>query len=147
MLTLPNGKVITQSFAICRYAARLANLYPEDPEEALLVDEITDVDMDILNGIPRKGDPSVVAIQRREFADGKLHTYCSFLSDKLLASDGPYFLGNRLTVADLHVYLAIKVLRFGTLPPIPVDYDAHWPAFEAFVQALERDPVFAPYKI
>lgn len=111
------------------------------------MDEIVDVDSDIINGIPRKGDPSAVATQRQEFAAGKLHTYCSFLSDKLVASKGPFFLGSKLTVADLHVYLAIKVLRLGTLDPIPADYDAKWPAFEGFVQALERDPVFAPYKI
>ena len=146
VLTLPTGTIVTQSFAISRYAGKLAKLYPEDPLEALLVDEIIDVDSDILNGVPRNLDAEALKTKREEYAAGKLNTYFSFLAEKLEASSGPFFSGNKYTAADIHVYFAIKMFRMGILDHIPSDYDSKWPVLGAFVDALERDPVFAPHK-
>ena len=49
-IKLPNGKLISQSGAIIRYAAKLAKLYPEDPELALEADALYDMCKD-LNGV------------------------------------------------------------------------------------------------
>ena len=38
VLTVQDGTVVTQSMAMGRYAAKLANLYPSEPLEALFVD-------------------------------------------------------------------------------------------------------------
>ena len=37
-----DGVVYNQSFAILRYAGKLANLYPHDPTQALIVDLVLD---------------------------------------------------------------------------------------------------------
>ncbi len=145
-LTLPSGAVITQSAAIARYAAKIANLYPSDPEQALLVDEIIDSVGDIGNGIPRPTDASLVKTQREEYAAGKLNTYFSFLAEKLVANNGPFLAGSAFSVADIYVYQVVKSIRKGVYDHIPADYDSKWPVFERFVQALESDAVFAPYK-
>ncbi len=143
---MPSGAKITQSFAISRYAGRLAKLYPDDAEEALYVDEIIDAVADILNGIPQTADLELRKTLREAFAAGKLNTYCSFLSDKLEAN-GPFFSGAKYSIADFHVYSAVKILRSGMFDHIAADYDAKWPAIGAFIVALENDPLFAPYKI
>lgn len=60
VLTLPSGKVICQSGAILRYAAKLAKLYPTDnDEEALLIDEIVETCADIASSAPQHADPEV----------------------------------------------------------------------------------------
>ena len=49
-IKLPSGKVISQSGALIRYAAKLAKLYPEDPEQALEADSLFELCKD-MNGI------------------------------------------------------------------------------------------------
>ncbi len=145
-LTLPSGAVITQSAAIARYAAKLANLYPTDPEQALLVDEIIDTVNDIGSAIPRPTDASLVKTQREEFAAGKLNIYFSFLAEKLAANNGPFLAGSVYSVADIYLYQVVKFIRKAVYDHIPADYDSKWPVFERFVNAMESDAVFAPYK-
>lgn len=139
--------MVTQSAAISRYAAKLANLYPSDPEQALFADEISDVVGDIGNGLPQTPDAELRKTLREAYAAGKLNTYYSYLAEKLEASAGPYFNGTTFTVADITVYGVVKMLRSGRFDHIPADYDAKWPVFESLVTALESDAVFAPYKL
>ena len=146
MLTFPDGRIVTQSMAIARYAAKLANLYPSDPEQALFVDELIDTSADVGAGAPQNADPEVKKKLREEYAAGKMNTYFTYLSEKLVATEGPYFFG-ALTLADIVVYGLVKSVRSGNLDYIPTDYDAKWPIFQSFIDNLEQNPVFAPYKI
>jgi prostaglandin-H2 D-isomerase / glutathione transferase len=139
--------VTIQSVAIARYAAKLANLYPTDPLEALFVDEIIDTVNDLLNSIPNNSDATVLKGLREEWAAGKLNILCTFFANKLKATPGAFFRGDKFCVADLFVYAAVKVLRSGKFDHIPITYDSKWPEIGAFVDALEADAVFAPYKL
>lgn len=147
VLTLPSGKVITQSSAIARYVAKLAKLYPEDAEKALLVDEIIDTCNDCITGAPQNPDPEVKKKLREEFAAGKLKVFYSFLADKLSGSTGAYSTGTELTVADIQLYTLLKSLRSGNFDHIASDYDATWPVFESFINTMESNATFAPYKL
>jgi len=148
VLTLPSGAVATQSVALARYAGKLAKLYPGDAERALVVDEIIDTATELGVALPwRAAAPEELKKLREEFAAGKLSLYYTFLADKLQASGGPFFDGSDYTIADLHVYSVVKLLRSGYIEHIATDYDAKWPVFEKFVVALESDVVFAPYKL
>lgn len=147
VLTFPDGRVVTQSMAIGRYAAKLAKLYPEDPEKALLVDEILDTVADIVTGAPQHADADVKKLLRAEYAAGKLNTFYSFLDEKLAANGGPFYFGRDLTVADVAVYGVLKSLRTGNFDYIPGDYDSKWPQFQVFIDNMESNPVFAPHKL
>lgn len=52
-IILPDGEVVGQSGAIVRYAAKLAKIYPEDPNEALKADMIFELaqEMNMINPI------------------------------------------------------------------------------------------------
>eukprot|EP01032_Pedospumella_encystans_P021193 gene21193-24053_t len=123
-VTLPSGTVITQSTAITRYVAKLANLYPTDPEQALYVDEIIDTVNDIDNGIPRNTDASLLKPLREEYAAGKLNITYSFLAEKLAANNGPFLAGSEYSVADIYLYQIVKFIRKGIYDFIPADYDS-----------------------
>lgn len=143
VLTLPSGVVVTQSVALSRYAGKLAKLYPDDAEKAVVVDEIIDTITDLGVALPWGAtDPEQLQKLREEFASGKLNMYYTFL-----ASGGPFFGGSEYTIADLHVYSVVKLLRSGYIDHISTNYDAKWPVFEKFIVALESDTVFAPYKL
>lgn len=146
VLTLSGGEKITQSLAISRYVGRITKLYPEDPLQALYVDELMDIVADIINNIPQNSDLAQRKIDRQIYVKAKLSTYYSYFAEKLQAK-GPFFGGAKYSIADFHVYSAVKTLRTGMFDDIPAGYEEKWPAIGVFIDALEKDPSFAPYKL
>lgn len=147
VLTFPDGKVVTQSLAIARYAAKLAKLYPEDPLQALFVDEIIDTVGDVTTNAPQNPDAETKKKLREEYAAGKMNTFYSYFAEKLTASSGPFLFGASFTVADIALYGLLKSVRGGNFDYIPGDYDAKWPVLQQFIDALEANAVFAPHKL
>ena len=147
VLTLASGQTVVQSGGILRYAAKLAKLYPEDPLQELLVDEILDTMFEAGGNMPHGTDEEAKKKNREAYLAGKCNFYFSYLAEKLEANGGAHFVGNTLTVADIAVYGFIKGFRTGIFDFVPTTYDSQWPAIQTFLDAMEADPVFAPYKI
>ena len=57
ILKLVNGREITQSCAILRYAGKLCGLYPEDPLKAMVCDSILDTLTDLMAKAPQASSP------------------------------------------------------------------------------------------
>ena len=113
VLTLPNGKAICQSGAITRYAAKRAGLYPSDPEQSLLVDEIIECAADAYTQAPQDKDDAVKKQKREEFAAGYLKKLFNLFAQRL-AGAGPYICGENLTIADIQLYGVVKAIRGGS---------------------------------
>ena len=66
-----DGTVITQSASLYRYCAKLVDLYPSDPFQALVVDEAMDVVNEVLARMPPPGSDSdeELKLKRHEFRD------------------------------------------------------------------------------
>ena len=118
-----DGQVLSQSNAINRYVGKLGDLYPSDPWQAALCDEAMEAVEDITNKIgatlfipeEQKKD------QRKELAEGPIPFYLIRLQQRLEAHGGSYFAANRLTVADLKVFVWIRHLKSGALDHMPTD--------------------------
>jgi glutathione S-transferase len=147
VLTLPDGKVVTQSGAIARYAAKIAKLYPEDPLEALIVDEIIETSIEVGTSIPQEADLDIRKKVREEFAATKLKKYYSFFASKISASSSGYVAGNTFSLADIYLYALLKAFRSGRYDNIERNYDSAWPEFQKYLDFVEANPVFAPYKL
>lgn len=145
ILTLPSGKIVVESGAISRYAAKRAGLYPEDAEKQLLVDEILELVSSLMSKAPQDKDPELKKKNREEFAAGFLTTGFNHIASRLV--EGPLFLGTELSVADIQFYSVVKMLRSGHFDHVSTDFDAKWPVIEKFVGALEADTRFAPHKL
>ena len=102
---------------------------------------------DILSDAPQNADPVVKRVLREEYAEGKMKIYFTFVVEKLTARGGPYFAGENMSVSDIALYGTLKTVRGGTLDYIPVDYDTQWPQLQQFIEDMESNPVFAPYKL
>jgi prostaglandin-H2 D-isomerase / glutathione transferase len=118
-----DGQELAQSNSINRYVGRLANLYPSDPWQAARCDEAMDV-VEELNGriaptlfLPEDQKKA----QREALAAGPIPQFLSGLQKRLEAQGGQYFADNRLTVADLKVFLVVRWLTSGALDHIPTD--------------------------
>jgi glutathione S-transferase len=143
-----NGKVLAQSNTINRFVGRLADLYPTDPWQAALCDEAMDAVEDIGTQIVATFNlPEEEKKQRREaLVAGPIPLYLSRLEERLLANGGRYFADDRLTVADLKVFLWVRHLKSGVLDHVPADLpDRIAPELIAHFSRIAEDPGVKAY--
>jgi glutathione S-transferase len=143
-----DGTAITQSNGMSRYIGKLAGLYPEDDLQALYCDEALGAVEDAYHHIVRtfglEGDELKEA--REKLAGGWLALYLRGLDEMLTRGGGAYFAANRLTVADLKVFVQIRSLLNGTLDHVPTDLVQRLaPNLVEHHARIESDPVVAAY--
>lgn len=143
-----DGAAITQSNALCRYIGKMADLYPEDDLQALYCDEAMGAIEDLLHYVVQtfglEGEELKAA--REKLVDGWLSVYLKGLQALLTRGGGDFFADNRMTVADLKVYMQTKSLLSGTLDHVPVDIVQRLaPGLVAHVERIEKDPRVVAY--
>lgn len=140
--------LVTQSNAMLRYVGKMAGMYPQDPLQALYCDETMGVIEDLLHHVVHtfglEGDELKAA--REKLVDGWISTIVKGLGVLLQRGGGRYFADDRLTVADLKVFMQIKSLRSGTLDHVPADLvDQIAPALVEHQERVAEDPAVQAY--
>lgn len=143
-----DGVVYTQCNAMNRYFGKLAGLYPEDPWQAFLVDEVLEIIEDAAHAfgptLGLQGDELKAA--RIALTDGMFTRCLKTLDKRLEAAGGEYFADRRFTVADLKVYVWIKRLRSGGLDHVPSDLpDTIAPRLVRHMERVAADPGVVAY--
>ncbi len=143
-----DGAAITQSNAICRYVGKMAGLYPEDDLQALYCDEAMGAIEDLLHYVVHtfglEGEDLKLA--REKLVASWLSVYLKGLGELLTHRGGKYFADNRITVADLKVYMQTKSLLAGTLDHVPGDIVQRLaPGLVTHVERIESDPMVVAY--
>lgn len=143
-----DGRVVSQSNSINRYVGKLAGLYPKDDLQAFLCDEVMDAAEDISTQIAQTfdlpGDTKKTA--REKLAAGHITRYLQQFEARLKAGGGEYFAEQRLTVADLKVFMLTRWLRSGVLDYIPKDVvDAVAPQLVKHFERVASHPKVAEY--
>lgn len=138
---------VTQSNAMLRYAGKLAGLYPEDGVQALYCDEAMDAVEDLLHHVVYtfglEGDELKAA--REKLIDGWMTIFIRGLGE-ILERGGDYIADNRLTVADLKVYVQTRSLRSGMLDHVPTDLvDSLAPNLVEHEARIAANPVVKSY--
>jgi glutathione S-transferase len=146
--------MVTQCDAITRYAGKLAGLYPEDPFQALLCDEVMyvveEANVKLGPTFGMTGEEQKAA--RLALVNGSMSKYLAFLQTQLLAHGGEFFADNRLTVADLRVFVDVRGLNSGRLDHVPTDLveqvapalNAHLKRIGSLPGVLQYYATFAP---
>jgi len=143
-----DGKVVAQSNSINRYVGKLAGLYPRDDWQALLCDEVMDAAEDISTRIGHTIDLPADAKKkaREELAAGLITHYLQQFQARLQAAGGEYFADQRLTVADLKMFMLVRWLRSGVLDHIPKDLvDRVAPKLVQHFERVASHPKVAEY--
>lgn len=118
-----DGRAISQSNSILRFVGKLSDLYPSDPLQALLCDEIMDAAEDaygLLAPTFAVKDPAELKALREALAEGALGTHMARIAGRL-APDSGWFADGRMTVADLKIFVYTRYLRSGRLDHLPTD--------------------------
>ena len=143
-----DGKVLAQSNAINRYVGKLAGMYPQDPWQAAVVDEVMDAIEDITakigNTFALEGEAKKNA--REALAAGPIARFLKQFETRLEEGGGEWFVGNRLTVADLKCFLWVRWLKSGALDHIPSDIvDRQAPLLARHLERVRSHPKIAAY--
>ena len=143
-----DGVAVTQSNSMLRYVGKMAGLYPKDDLQALYCDEAMDAVEDLLHQIVQtfglEGDELKAA--REKLVDGWISVYVKGLAEILERAGGEYFADNRLTIADLKVFVQIRSLRAGTLDHVPTDLiDKLAPSLVKHQERVGNDPIVTAY--
>lgn len=143
-----DGAQVTQCDSILRYAGRLAGLYPTDAYQALLCDEVMYVveEAGVKLGPSFRMTGEAQKEARMALVTGSMPVYLAWLQKQLLAHGGEYFADNRLTVADLKVFVDVRGLNSGRLDHVPNDLvERVAPALNAHMQRIAQTPAVAQY--
>ncbi|MCF8157010.1 MAG: glutathione S-transferase family protein [Rhodoferax sp.] len=143
-----DGVQVTQCEAINRYVGKLAGLYPTDPYQALLCDEVTTVveEAGVKMGPTYRMTGEEQKQARLALVNGSMPVYLAWLQSQLQAHGGEYFADNRLTIADLKVFVEVRGLNSGRLDHIPADLvEKVAPALNAHMQRIAQIPAVAAY--
>ena len=143
-----DGQILAQSNAINRYVGKLADLYPSDPWQAALCDEAMEAVEDVISKlVPTFNLPEEQKkAQRQALAEGPITFYLTRLQQRLEAHGGRYFAADRLSVADLKVFVWIRNLKSGVLDHVPTDLpDRVAPKLMEHYERVKNDPGVKAY--
>jgi glutathione S-transferase len=143
-----DGTLVTQCEAINRYVGKLAGLYPTDPFQALLCDEVTYVveEAGVRLGPTFRMTGDAQKEARLALVNGSMPQYLGWLQSQLLARGGEYFADRRLTIADLKVFVDVRGLNSGRLDHIPADLvQKVAPALNDHMRRIAETPAVAAY--
>lgn len=143
-----DGVQVTQCDSILRYAGKLAGLYPADAFQALLCDEVMYVveEAGVRMGPSFRMTGDAQREARTALVNSSMPVYLAWLQGQLQAHGGEYFADNRLTVADLKVFVDVRALNSGRLDHVPTDLvEKVAPALNAHMQRVAQTPAVAQY--
>lgn len=139
---------VTQCDAILRYVGKLADLYPTDPFQALLCDEVTAVveETNVKFGPSFRLTGDALKEARTALVNNVLPVYLTWLQNQLRAHGGDFFADNRLTIADLKVFVDMRGLNSGRLDHVPADIvEIIAPELNAHMRRIAQTPAVAEY--
>ncbi|KAG2433056.1 hypothetical protein HYH02_012760 [Chlamydomonas schloesseri] len=147
VLEFPDGKMLAQSGAIDRYTAKLAGLYPEDPlqvafadQAVFLLNDFTDLFTSTYS-LPLEDKIKA----RQEILAGKGGEKLKMLEKLVASAGGGYLAGDKLSFADLTLFVSFSTMICGQLDGMPKDLLKDYPALQAFRNKIAAEPGVKAY--
>jgi len=121
-----DGKIFAQTGAIARYCGKLSGLYPKNNSyEAALIDQIIEAAQDInymYTLSSRDKDIEKRKIAREILSVKHLPKWFSFLEELIKKNkESIWFVGNKITIADLAIWRLLGWLSSGMLDGVPTN--------------------------
>lgn len=138
-LEIEGRGTLAHSNAILGYLGRTYDLLPRDAWEAAkheaLMCAVEDMRAQV-GPTMRIKDAAEKQAAREALARDYLPTWGAKLEAQL--GSGPFVGGDRLSVADIKIYMGLRWFKAGVLDHIPTDIFTGFPKLEALYQAVER---------
>jgi glutathione S-transferase len=139
-----DGKIIGQTGGIARFCGKLSNLYPENNLLAAQVDQIIDTATDITNLIsPTVGekDEKIKKNMREKLTHKLLPSWLNYLEQILNENkDAIWFVGNKLSIADIAIWRLLGWMKSGMLDGIPSNICEPYTKLDNVYSAVHKHP-------
>lgn len=138
-----DGKFLTESNAINRYLAKLTGIAGEDEFEAAQMDMIVDQCLEITRHLVTfffEKDEQKKAEAKKKLEEEQLPKSFENL-DKYLEKGSGYFVGDKISWADLSMFRLLEALSLGGFSPDPAKY----PKIVALEEKVKSHPKIADY--
>nr|WEU39147.1 glutathione S-transferase [Saccharina japonica] len=145
-----DGNKFTQSTALLRYAGKLGGTYPEDPLEALKVDEIVmiaeDVFINIFSTVGMEDEAKQLE-KRQELMAGTVKGLLEDIARKADANTAsPFCVGDSLTIADIQLHAVFATVQANFLTGLPTTMvEDICPSLKAVEDAVLEHPKVKAY--
>jgi len=137
-----SGRRIAQSNAILGYIGRKYDLHPPEPWDAARHEAIMLSVEELRHRMPSGQNDEETKTKRQEFANGWLKQWAESLESEV---KGPYVDGDRLSVADIKLFVILRAFFAGTYDHIPSNFFAHYPKVKGLHDAVGEYPAITSY--
>ena len=145
-----NGESVAQTIAIARICGKLGGMYPEDIVEAGKVDQIV-VAVENINALlspsMKESDPLKKKAMRKELTSNELPTYFGYLQDILDTNNSGWFVGDRMTIADLAVWSLLGWIASGVIDDISAEVIRPFDGLVGLYNEINKNPRVRAWKI
>jgi prostaglandin-H2 D-isomerase / glutathione transferase len=104
----------------------LAGFYPEDPLQALVVDEVMDSCNEIMGSVPRDADEEEKKTKRKEWQEGAFTKFANFIESRIQAAGGTHVV-KEPSIADLILKGLVDGFKSGYFDYIDTDFFDKYP--------------------
>ncbi len=139
-----NGESHCQSVSLARYAGKLGGFYPTDPLQALVVDEAIESLNELMAVAPKHSDTDTLLKLRKEYQDGTMTKYVTFL-ESLIQSNGGVGFASTPSIADLTLWGTVKMIRSGDWTGIDSTFFESFPGIVATVESIAKNEKVVAY--
>mmetsp|Transcript_29243 Transcript_29243/g.83078 ORF Transcript_29243/g.83078 Transcript_29243/m.83078 type:complete len:200 (+) Transcript_29243:83-682(+) len=133
-----------QSVALARYAGRLAGWYPEDPLEALVVDEMMESFNEVMSKAPKSSNPEEFKKLRAEFQAGILTQYATFFEAAIQRNGGVGF-SKSPSIADIGMRSLVRAISSGDWSHINTKFFESYPGIMATTKMIDENDAIQAY--
>jgi len=140
-----DGVSHVQSVSLARYAGKLAGWYPEDPLEALEVDEVLESLNEMQSMAPRSSDPEEFKKLREEFQATTMTKFSKFV-ESIIERNGGVGVAKKPSIADLGIKFIVDSIASGDWTHVDAKFFESYPGITATVKMIaENEDVKAYY--
>ncbi|XP_060071033.1 S-crystallin SL11-like [Ylistrum balloti] len=144
ILEIDNGIVLSQSTAILIFLGSQLNMYSKDIMEMYRIDLIMNMMDDLIDKVLvpalTEKDPNLKAEKTKAVEKENLPGYMKTLSRELEAGGNGYFVGTKLTIADVKVFTVLENMA-GAFP----ETIAKWKDIKGFMERIASRPKIAAW--
>jgi glutathione S-transferase len=133
-----------QSVALARYAGRLAGWYPEDPLEALVVDEMMESFNEVMSKAPKSSDPEEFKKLREEFQAGTLTLFAAFFEGGIQRNGGIGF-SKSPSIADIGMKSVVTAISSGDWTHVDPKFFESYPGIMATAKMVDENESIKAY--
>lgn len=139
-----DGVMHCQSVALARYAGKLGGFYPEDPLQALIVDEAIESLNELMALAPKSPDADELLKLRKEFQAGPMTKFANFF-EGLIQQNGGVGFASTPSIADLTLWGTVKSIRTGDWTGIDATFFDSFNGITATVDSIAKNEKVVAY--